>query len=110
MVQCYDGDEAGRNASERALARFIAHDVDLRVLTLPGAEHPADFLAQHGTDVFQKLIAEAPELWDHKLQLTFARYGFESIDAQQRILDEMLELLALAGTALGGVAREHIPS
>ena len=36
VVQCYDGDEAGRNASERALARFIAHDVDLRVLTLPG--------------------------------------------------------------------------
>ncbi len=107
VVQCYDGDDAGRNAAERALARFIAHDVDLRVLTLQGGLDPADFLAQHGTEAFQRLIAQAPELWDHKLQLTFARYGFESIDARQRVLDEMLEMLALA-PRLAGSPREHI--
>ncbi len=40
VVLVYDGDAAGRLAAERAVTRFLAQDVDLRVLTLPGGRTP----------------------------------------------------------------------
>ena len=36
VVLVYDGDDAGQMAAERAVERFLAQDVDLRILTLPG--------------------------------------------------------------------------
>ena len=44
VVLVFDGDEAGQRAAERAIVKFLAQDVDLRILTLPDGLDPADFL------------------------------------------------------------------
>lgn len=120
VVLVYDGDAAGQMASERALPKFLAQEVDLRILTLPADLDPADFLLQQGGAAFQDLLQTAEEAWIKKLQITVARYGLESIDARYRVLQEMLSVIAqvpaqgpgLAGNwqlreniILGGLAR-----
>ena len=94
VVLVYDGDDAGQNAAERALVKFLAQEVDLRILTLPTGMDPADYLEAHGGEAFAQLAADAPEAWQHKFKRTVARYGLNSIDAKDRVLDEMLEVLA----------------
>ena len=93
VVLVYDGDEAGKKAAERSLPKFLAHEVDLRILTLPGGIDPADYVTQHGTDRFRQLIEQAPEAWEYKFRCIRERYGLETIDARHRVLEEMLETL-----------------
>ena len=112
VVLVYDGDGAGQAAAERSLAKFLAHDVDLRVLTLPVGLDPADFLAKRGREALQSEIEQAPEALEHKLHRTIARFGTESIDARQQVLLEMLELVAeaprLAGTSREGMVLNRL--
>ena len=94
VVLVFDGDEAGRMATERALPRFLAQEVDLRILMLPGGLDPADFLLEHGGEALQKLLENPVEAWDQKFRLTIDRYGMDSIDARHRVLEDMLGVLA----------------
>ena len=107
VVLVFDGDNAGQQAAERSLIKFISQEVDLRILTLPSGKDPAEFLEEEGADTLTQLIDQAPEAWDYKMQVCLKKFGLESIDGQHRILEEMLELLA-ASPNLTGKIREDI--
>ena len=107
VVLVFDGDEAGQNAAERSLTKFISQEVDLRILTLPARKDPAEFLEEQGAEKLKQLIDQAPEAWNFKLNICLKKFGLESIDGQHRILEQMLELLA-ASPNLTGKVREDI--
>ncbi len=107
VVLVYDGDQAGQMAAERALPRFLVQDVDLRVLTLPEGLDPAEFLERHGESAFRELCDQAPEALDFKWQTSMARIGTATVDARQRLLAEMLELIVTA-PRLAGTPREAV--
>jgi DNA primase len=94
VILVYDGDAAGQRATERSLPRFLAQEVDLRILTLPDNLDPADFLVSRGRQAFTDLLSRAVEAWDYKLRTTIARYGLDSIDSRHRVLTEMLDVVA----------------
>jgi DNA primase len=96
VVLVYDGDDAGVRAADKAVERFLAQDIDLRILTLPNGEDPAEFLEHHSADAFRELAAAAPEAWEYKFRFARRRHGLESVDGKQRVLEEMLALLASA--------------
>ena len=107
IVLLFDGDEAGRNAAEKALANFLGENIDLRVLVLPHDQDPDEFLFAHGADEFRRQIDIAAEAWDFKLQTEINRHGLESIDARHRVLTSMLELLGKV-PKLRGSAKEDV--
>lgn len=101
VVLVYDADDAGQNATERSLAKFLAQELDLRILTLTGDQDPADVMLDQGVEWFQQEAAKAPELWEFKLKRVVDRYGTQTIDGAHRVLEEMLELLAEVPVHLG---------
>ena len=107
VVLVYDGDQAGQQAAERALPRFLVQDVDLRVLTLPESLDPAEFLERHGEAAFRELCQQAPEALDFKWQASMARIGTATVDSRQRLLAEMLDLIVTA-PRLAGTPREAV--
>lgn len=107
VVLVFDGDEAGQNAAERALAKFLAHDVDLRVLTLPAGIDPADYLIEHGPDGFRGLLETTVEAWEQKLRLSIDRHGLQTVDARARVLDEILDIVSRV-PRLAGTIRENL--
>ncbi len=107
VVLIYDGDEAGQRAAERSIERFLAQDLDLRVLTLPDGQDPADYLEKHGKDEFESLIQAAPEAWEYKLQSLTSRYGLDSVSGGQQVLRQMLGMLA-AAPGLQATVREDL--
>ncbi|MEO1996960.1 MAG: DNA primase, partial [Planctomycetaceae bacterium] len=107
VVLMYDGDSAGQNAMERSLIKFLAQDVDLRVMSLPGETDPADFLIQHGRQALQQKIEEATEAWDYKFNTCLQTHGTDSIDSRQRVLEDMLAVVAVA-PGIQGTMREDV--
>ena len=107
VVLIYDGDQAGRDAAERSIGRFLAQDLDLRVLTLSDGQDPADYCENHGKDEFQALIDGAPEAWEYKLQTVTERFGITSVSGRQQVMNQMVEFLA-AAPGLQGTLREDL--
>ena len=64
-----DGDEAGQNTANKILDLFVAHDVDMRILTLPEGQDPLDFLRNNGAQPFEALVAGATDAIDHKIRV-----------------------------------------
>ena len=107
VVLVYDGDKAGQDAARKAIEKFLALDLDLRIVTLPGGfKDPDEFLDAHGVSAFENLIEQAPEAWEHQLRYCQQQYGSSSIDGRLRTLDEMLALLSVV-PGLTGTVREN---
>ncbi len=108
IVLMFDGDEAGRNAAEKALANFLSENIDLRVLVLPDDQDPDEYLFAYGADEYRRQINGAAEAWDFKLQTEINRHGLESIDARHRVLTSMLDLMAKVPKLRGSVKEDVI--
>ncbi len=59
VVLCYDGDEAGRKATERAGYIFLKAGFDVNVMVLPDKEDPDSFLQKFGNNEFIKKKEDA---------------------------------------------------
>lgn len=101
VVLVFDGDDAGQNAAEKSLPRFLAQEVDLRILTLTEDKDPADAMLTRGADWFREQAAKAPEVWEFKLKRVIERFGIDTVDGASRVLEEMLQLLCEVPAYLG---------
>ncbi|MEO5768762.1 MAG: DNA primase [Polyangia bacterium] len=68
VVVVFDGDSAGKRASEKAVPLFVEADVDGRIARLPGGEDPDDFVRKNGLEAFQKLVEGARPMLDQFIQ------------------------------------------
>lgn len=68
VVLVLDGDAAGQRRADEVLEIFVTSQVDLRVLTLPDGQDPADFIRISGADAFSELVDAAPDAIDYKLK------------------------------------------
>lgn len=107
VVLVYDGDDAGKNAAVKAVEKFLAQDVDLRVLTLPESLDPDEFLDAHGAGAFESLISRAEEAWDVRYRHCVSHFGVSTVTARLKVLDEMLGLLANS-PGLNGTTKENV--
>ncbi|PXW95024.1 DNA primase [Sphaerotilus hippei] len=65
IVFSFDGDAAGRRAAGRAMEAVLPHASDtrsFRFLFLPAEHDPDSFIRAHGTEAFERCIAEAVPL------------------------------------------------
>lgn len=101
VVLVLDGDEAGQNRADEVLELFVHADVDLRVMTLPEGQDPADFVAANGRESFEQRVREAPDALDHKLaRLTDGVDLAHDTHAVTRAVDAMLKIVAAAPDGL----------
>lgn len=64
-----DGDDAGQRRTNDIIQLFVFAPLDLRILTLPDALDPADFVLQRGGEAFQALLPTALDGMDHKISV-----------------------------------------
>jgi DNA primase len=66
-VLCFDADEAGARAAERAHGLFERFALDVSVLILPEGQDPADFVTREGAGAFDRLADGAEPLVEYML-------------------------------------------
>lgn len=64
ITLCYDGDDAGQKATERAGFGLLKEGLDVRVIQLPPEDDPDSYLSKHAPGEFRKLQQSAPEFID----------------------------------------------
>ena len=66
-----DGDAAGQNRTldilDNLLALFVAHEVELKILSLPEGADPCDVIRSHGSDEFRRLLTQSVDALEHKI-------------------------------------------
>ena len=93
-----DADEAGQRRANEVLELFVAHEVDLQVLTLPEGNDPCDFLQEHGAEGFRDLIEnKAVNALDHAFLAETAGVDFErDVNGVDQAIEKLLAIVAQA--------------
>ena len=69
VVLCYDSDEAGRKAAQRGISILQKLDLKVRVLQVPGAKDPDEFIKKNGADAFRNLLEASEGQVEYRLKL-----------------------------------------
>ena len=56
VVMCFDSDEAGQRAADRAVETALRHRIDVLVTVMPEGQDPADFITGQGVDAFKRAL------------------------------------------------------
>ena len=94
VIACFDGDDAGRKASLRALEVFLAAGLLGKGAFIPAGFDPDTFVRDRGAQALKELIDSAELLVDYFLreQSVAAR---ESISARARAAERVAEILRM---------------
>lgn len=98
---CYDGDEPGQRATQRAIGLLQAHSkMKINVIQLPQGQDPDEYRRAHGDEAFQQVMQSAKET-PIRFQLRYLR--------QNRALETDSERLAYLNDVMPLLAQVHEP-
>ena len=90
-VVCYDSDEAGRRATQRAIPILKSAGLQVRVITVPGGKDPDEFFRSNpkdGPERFRRLIQQSGNDTEYRLAVVRAKYDLSTEDGKKRYLQE----------------------
>ena len=111
VVVCFDQDDAGKKATDRAIEILSQADVEVRVLRLPpvrGArgeilvdangkplkDDPDAFIRRNGADAFRQLLQKPPSDTEYKLSSIKSAFDLNTDDGRIGYLKEAAKYLA----------------
>ncbi|MEE0264587.1 MAG: DNA primase [Acutalibacteraceae bacterium] len=103
VVICYDSDEAGRKASDRAISLLRNAGVKVRVVTVPNAKDPDEFMKAHGDKgpaMFRVLLERSAGDIDYKLDLLKEKYNISQPQGKVDYLNEAIKIIAQSANAI----------
>jgi DNA primase len=86
----YDSDKAGQKASFRSADILLARGLTVRMVTLPEGEDPDTFVATNGKAAMEKLLEQAMDVFDRKVQILERGGWFADLQKKRRALDMLL--------------------
>ena len=104
VVLSYDSDEAGQKATERSLALFSGTNLQVRVLNIPGAKDPDEFIRTYGRDRFEAVLEGTATPLEFKLAKAVKKYDLRNDAQRLQYVDEAIGILA--GSAVSPTARD----
>lgn len=94
VILCYDSDEAGIKATLRAIDMLIAAGERVKVLNLPGAKDPDEFINKHSAESFMRHVRAALPSTQYRLDLLKKQYDLSKIEEKIRFAGEAAKILA----------------
>ena len=100
VVLLYDSDEAGQKATSRAINILEKTGLDVRVLRLPGAKDPDEYLHTYGSDRFGKLLDGSEDQVIYRLGQLQNQYDLTQDDQKAQFLTQAVSLVAGLNSAV----------
>ena len=94
VVLIYDGDEAGQNATRRAIPMLEAAGIQVKVLRMHDAKDPDEYLKKYGADKFKILLEEASNRVEYQMGAIARKYHLNDDEERIQFLREAAELVA----------------
>ncbi len=96
VVICYDADDAGQNAAKKAMRLLAEVGVEVRVLKIPGAKDPDEYIKKYGIESFKKAIGESKSGFDYQLDRIVSAFNLELAEDKIKASEEATALIASA--------------
>ena len=90
----YDSDEAGQRAADRAIRILGDVGLDVRVLKLPDAKDPDEFIKKFGADRLRTVLSESKTWFDYKADAVFARHDLSTTGGRLKASEEMCAIIS----------------
>ena len=100
VVLIYDGDEAGQNATKRAIPILEKAGLQVKVLQMRDAKDPDEFLKKFGADRFKLLLEESSNRVEYQLNAILKKYDLRDDDQKVKYLQESAELISTLGSSV----------
>lgn len=94
VILCYDSDEAGQKATDKAIRILEAVGIEAKILGITGAKDPDEYIKKYGADSFRKLIEQSRGKFDFFMDGVRSRHDLSNDDEKIRALDEVNTYLA----------------
>ena len=95
VVVSYDADSAGQNAAQKSLELFLEGDFNVRVLSLPDAKDPDEYIRVAGVEEYRAREKEALPWMDFVLEKAVREQGvFDDPKKKALVLNAVLPYLA----------------
>ena len=91
----YDGDSAGQKAALRAIDLFKKEGMDIRIISIPDNMDPDEFLSANGAEGYNRLIKNAKQAVEFKIDLIALNYNLEDGAQKEKFAKESIEILKL---------------
>lgn len=93
VILCLDNDEAGLEATTRAIKILQSLDFEIRVLVFDQGKDP-DELAHNDPQLYRKKINQSSSLYDFLIKLAVKKFGLQSIEEKKKIVTFLSSWLA----------------
>lgn len=94
ILLCFDNDEAGKAATERALRVFSSAGIKTKVIQMSGGKDPDEIIKKYGPEKFRSFITGAANDIEYKILEERKKYDLDSSDGKMNFLKGIAELLA----------------
>ena len=100
FIFAYDSDNAGQNATLRALAIVKKIGAKVKVLSIPDGKDPDDYIKKYGTEAFQGLIDSAKPLLEYQVDKTLSEIDFTGLEGKVAVVVKLVPILAETDNAV----------
>jgi len=103
VIIAYDSDEAGQNATRKAIRMLTEVGLEVRVLHMEGAKDPDEYIKKYGADSFRALLDAGKTGFEFKLDATLEKHDISTADGKIKASRELCEYISEVNS---GVERE----
>ncbi|MBE7001596.1 MAG: DNA primase [Ruminococcaceae bacterium] len=100
IILLYDSDQAGQNATARAIPILEKAGLQVKVLHVKGAKDPDEFLKKFGADRFRLLLEESSNRVEYQLNAIRKKYDLSVDDQKIRYVHEAAELICTLDSSI----------
>ena len=94
VVLSYDGDKAGKRATDRAINILTDAGVDVRVLRVTGAKDPDEYIKAFGSEAFARLLKGSDTKIDYIVKNISSMYDVQTDDGKIKAAKAYCEEIA----------------
>ena len=92
-VLSYDSDEAGQKATRRAVDIFDRTGIKTKILSIPNAKDPDEFIKKFGADKFDYLLKNTNSSTEYEIEKLFKTYNIDDPEQKIEFLQKFVSLM-----------------
>ena len=94
VIISYDSDEAGQRAANKAMQLLGEVGLEVRVLRVPDAKDPDEYIRKNGADKFRRVLEGSRSGFQYKLDAILAKYDLSLPEEKIRASKECCSLIS----------------
>lgn len=91
---CYDSDEAGQKATQRAMKILNDAGLEVVIISIPGEKDPDDYIKAYGKDKFADIINGAKSKFEYNMDTVLRKYDLNLAQDKINAVSELEKLIS----------------